>query len=334
MKYSIIVPVYNSESSLVRCIDSLINQTYTNLEFIFVNDGSNDSSLDILKSYKDKRISIIDQKNSGGIIARKNGYLKSNGDYVIFIDSDDYIELDTFEKLNNYVIKYKKPDLIKFRFISEPLNKESKKLLDKNTLLKGKYNKFIYDELMYTKDFNNIWNSIEKRELINFNDDIYSKIVRKGEDLVINLQLFKNINNCLIINDLFYHYQTDSNGITNNYKYSKVINNLIDNMYIVKYKEKLSKDINYDLDYNKLYEKHYKFAIKQIKKYLLSKNYNYKELKLIYNELNNNNYFKDYNININKVKLNIIDKYIGKSLFNNNILLLRLIRLYLKIRKA
>ena len=108
-KISVIVPVYNCDKYLEQCLDSIINQTYKNLEIILVNDGSKDNSLDICKKYqkKDKRIILLDQKNQGQAIARNNALAIATGDYIGFVDSDDWIDLDTYEYLYHLIKKYK-----------------------------------------------------------------------------------------------------------------------------------------------------------------------------------------------------------------------------------
>lgn len=100
---SIIVPVYNVEKYVNECLDSIIKQTYTNIEIIVVNDGSLDSSLKICQDYalKDARISIINQKNSGLSAARNSGLSVSKGDYIIFVDSDDLLEKHAVEMFIN-----------------------------------------------------------------------------------------------------------------------------------------------------------------------------------------------------------------------------------------
>lgn len=100
-KVSIILPVYNTELFLNKCLDSIINQTYSNLEIICINDGSTDNSLEILKTYKekDKRIQVINITNHGVSYARNLGLTKITGEFVVFIDSDDYIESDYIQCL-------------------------------------------------------------------------------------------------------------------------------------------------------------------------------------------------------------------------------------------
>ena len=98
---SVIIPVYNRASFLHRCLDSICNQTYTDLEIITINDGSTDNSLEILTSFasKDKRIKIISQENMGVTACRNTGIGISTGKYLGFVDSDDYIDINFYEKL-------------------------------------------------------------------------------------------------------------------------------------------------------------------------------------------------------------------------------------------
>lgn len=104
---SVIVPVYNVEKYLSRCLDSLINQTLEDIEIICVNDGSKDSSPKILEEYakKDKRIIVLNQENAGLSVARNNGMDNANGEYIGFVDSDDWVDLDFFEKLYTSAVK-------------------------------------------------------------------------------------------------------------------------------------------------------------------------------------------------------------------------------------
>ena len=102
MTISAIVPVYNTEKLVGRCIDSVIAQTYPNWELILVDDGSTDGSLGVLREYetKDSRIKAIHQDNAGPGLARNKGIENATGDYIVFVDSDDVIKPDYFEKLS------------------------------------------------------------------------------------------------------------------------------------------------------------------------------------------------------------------------------------------
>lgn len=100
---SVVVPVYNTAPYLKQCLDSIITQTYSSLEIILVDDGSTDRAGEICKAYEsfDPRVKVVQQRNQGVAIARKNGLEKATGSYVVFIDSDDYIDKDYFEKMIN-----------------------------------------------------------------------------------------------------------------------------------------------------------------------------------------------------------------------------------------
>lgn len=100
---SVIIPVYNTEQYLKKCLDSILNQTYTNLEVICINDGSTDKSLKILNNYvkTDKRIKIINQNNLGASYSRNVGIKNAKGEWISFIDSDDYVDLKLYENLIN-----------------------------------------------------------------------------------------------------------------------------------------------------------------------------------------------------------------------------------------
>lgn len=99
MIVSIIVPVYNRSNTIEKCYRSLINQTFKNIEIIFVNDGSTDNSLEIMRKFDDERVVVINQKNCGPSEARRKGFNKSRGKYICFVDSDDTIDRDYIDKL-------------------------------------------------------------------------------------------------------------------------------------------------------------------------------------------------------------------------------------------
>ena len=114
-KVSIVIPVYNVEAYLKECVDSAIKQTYKNLEIILVDDGATDSCPEICDVYaqSDKRIKVIHRENGGLSAARNTGMDASTGEYIYFLDSDDYIELKAIEKLVN-TIETEKADFVFF----------------------------------------------------------------------------------------------------------------------------------------------------------------------------------------------------------------------------
>ena len=109
---TVVVPFYNVEKYIESCMNSIVNQTYKNLEIILVNDGSKDHSRSLVEKYlKDKRVKIIDQVNMGIGEARNSGLIHANGEYILFVDSDDKLELNMIEKLLN-TAKMKDLDLV------------------------------------------------------------------------------------------------------------------------------------------------------------------------------------------------------------------------------
>ncbi len=118
-KISVIVPVYNTSKYLKKCFDSILLQKYKNIELIIINDGSTDNSLEVIKEYqkKDNRIIVIDKKNSGQADCRNIGIDASTGDYLMFVDSDDYLEMNALEILIKY-INDKNCDILCFDYFS------------------------------------------------------------------------------------------------------------------------------------------------------------------------------------------------------------------------
>ena len=117
-KYSFIVPVYNTEKYLNKCLDSILNQTYKNFEVIIINDGSPDNSINIIKDYQARynNIIVIDEENGGLSVARNNGIKAATGNYLIFVDSDDYVELDLLENIEKEI---EDVDVLRYQVIME-----------------------------------------------------------------------------------------------------------------------------------------------------------------------------------------------------------------------
>ncbi|MDO4424139.1 MAG: glycosyltransferase family 2 protein, partial [Pseudomonadota bacterium] len=122
-KISVIIPVYNTENFLEQCLGSVVNQTYKNLEILIVDDGSPDKSDAVYKRFalEDNRIKIIKQKNSGLSVARNTGLKFATGQWIHFIDSDDYLDLDYYEKMVN-AARDINPDIIAGGVISQNSN--------------------------------------------------------------------------------------------------------------------------------------------------------------------------------------------------------------------
>ena len=162
---SIIVPIYNAEKYLNKCIKSLINQTKQELEFVLVNDGSTDTSEDIIKSYKDKRIKYFKNKNQGIGKTRNFGIDKATGKYIMFLDSDDYLATHACEELFNKAEKENLDLVINnfYRVDEETKKQEEVKIPEfQNTTLKENKNLLLDVNLAP-------WNKLYKTELLKKN---------------------------------------------------------------------------------------------------------------------------------------------------------------------
>ena len=131
---SVIIPVYKVEKYLRRCLDSIVNQTYKNLEIILVDDGSPDNSGKICDEYaqNDKRIKVIHQKNKGQGAARNTGIIAANGELITFVDSDDWIENNTYEIMVSKLLQYEL-DIIKCAIVETDGSKIKRELNHKTT---------------------------------------------------------------------------------------------------------------------------------------------------------------------------------------------------------
>ena len=149
-KVSVIIPVYNAERYLKQCLDSIINQTLKEIEIICVDDGSTDSSLEILKKYekKDGRVQIIQQKNQFAGVARNNGLKIARGKYVFFIDSDDFCEISLLNSVF-LVAEKNNVDIVAFdHYLYDEKNKTNKRIYDVNyrNIIEKKNNIFNYKD--------------------------------------------------------------------------------------------------------------------------------------------------------------------------------------------
>lgn len=227
VKVSIIVPVYNSGLYLTKCLDSLITQTLKDIEIILVNDGSKDNSGNICDDYakKDRRIKVIHQQNQGQTIARINGLKASNGEYIHFVDSDDWLDSSMEEKMHELAINAD-ADIVTCDSIFHKGKKEiiAKQLFDggvydKKRLLEEVYDKMIYSgKFFYFGIYAAMWNKLFKREIIIPNIENVDPAVRIGEDGLSTFACFLDAEKVVITKDALYHYRDDNaDSLTRSY---------------------------------------------------------------------------------------------------------------------
>ena len=209
-KISVIVPVYNSENWLKRCIHSLINQTYKNIEIILINDGSLDKSGDICDAFKikDNRIKVIHKQNEGVSVARNTGIEASTGDYIQFVDSDDELQYDACETMLTAMLNNDADEV----FCGLNIYKDKKLLRTphlENKVLNVSKNfedfKFIYRLLASP------CNKLYKREIVERFDVTKSL----GEDFLFNLNTILKTNTVVSISKCLYNVYLDNESSLN-----------------------------------------------------------------------------------------------------------------------
>ena len=210
---SVIIPVYNAEKYLRKCILSIIEQTYSNLEIILINDGSIDSSKDICNEFAnvDNRIVVIDKENEGVGAARNDGLNRATGKYIAFVDCDDYIEKDTIEILYSTLIE-KNVDCVKGNYdivTSSGIIQNNEPKLERK-YDKGQIKDFIY-ELLTERVKSFLWLLLIKKECIkdNFNEKLFLY-----EDANFYISLLGNINSIYVFSKIIYHYVITENSLS------------------------------------------------------------------------------------------------------------------------
>lgn len=231
---SVIIPVYNAEQYLMQCLDSVVNQTYPNLEIICVNDGSEDSSLTILQQYahKDARVRILEKKNAGVSGARNDGLACAQGSHIMFVDADDWIEPETCEKAIHGMFAYD-ADIVMWSYISETENRSSQKVIfsqttvfekeEVRTKLHRRFIGAIGEELTHPELVDSlcpVWGKLYKRSLIEKSGAKFVDLAEIGsyEDGFFNLEVFGEANKAVYLAEYAYHYRRDtSTSVTSGY---------------------------------------------------------------------------------------------------------------------
>lgn len=216
-KVSIIVCAYNIENYIERCLKSLIEQSYTNIEIIVVEDGSTDKTLyKIEKICKlDNRVKVITQNNSGAIEARKKGYNISTGKYILFVDGDDWIELNCIEILYKNIKKYDLDILcygFDYAYEDSKLNRNYYNSLGFEMI---KQEKFIKDILLCHMP-PSMWSKFIKKEFIEKNRIQFPNNITYAEDLAFSNSLAINMPKVGVLRENLYNYYQREGSITNN----------------------------------------------------------------------------------------------------------------------
>lgn len=231
-KISIIVPVYNASSTLDRCVNSLLNQTYKNIEIILVDDGSKDDSLKIIKSFDKKYSNVIGihQSNTGAGGARNKGIDNATGKYVSFVDSDDELEIDAIEKMVSKLKNNTDILISGFKKIDSDGKIIMNRIPEDNLWTQFKYNSTVFK--FYKRDYLNKYN-------IRYSKD------KLFEDMFFSFNAYSHTNNIVVYPDNLYIVHSNPNSVTFNFNKLPIccVNNILDNLYNVIDKEKYDKKL-------------------------------------------------------------------------------------------
>lgn len=224
--FSIIIPVYNVEKYLNKCVDSVLNQTFTDFEVILVDDGSPDNCPAICDSYaeKDNRVKVIHKQNGGLINARKSGLEAASGGYIGFVDSDDWIEPEMYELFAQMIEKYS-PDMVLSDFYfdneKELVNSEQlfeQEFYDKSALKEKLYPKMLFSGIYYKFGVNPCcWSKVYKKELLKKNLPLVDGRIKMGEDAAFTYPCLIDAQSVATIKKPCYHYILNPDSMTKAY---------------------------------------------------------------------------------------------------------------------
>lgn len=229
-KISVIVPIYNSEKYLQECLESLKNQDYNSYEVILIDDGSTDKSKKICETFttQNSNFKLYSQENLGASSARNMGISKANGEYIIFVDSDDYCKSNMLEELSK---KLKEDSLLAFGYIKKYRNKElivntkSFCINNKNEI----YEKIFMDNAIGGNIANKVFSAkIIKQYNIKFNLNIHY-----CEDMLFLYEYVKKCNEVIYIEDTYYYYRMRKSSVSFNFIDKKNVSILDAYSYII-----------------------------------------------------------------------------------------------------
>ncbi len=224
---SIIVPIYNIKTYLAPCIESIMRQTFSELEIILVDDGSTDGSGEICESYKraDARITVIHKENEGLVSARKTGLQAAKGKYIAYVDGDDWIETDMYERMYKRMIEEKVDVVMCGRY--EDTGSVSRKVF--HGIPEGRYHKQALIQKVYPwmivngvffewGIFPGVWDKLFRRECLEpFQFEVDNRIVM-GEDAVCTYPCLLNADSIYIMQECLYHYRQTTTSMVKRIK--------------------------------------------------------------------------------------------------------------------
>ncbi|WP_096156439.1 glycosyltransferase family 2 protein [Bacillus sp. FJAT-45066] len=255
--FSILIPVYNVEKFLSQCIDSILEQTYQNFEVVLINDGSTDSSGFICSKYAeaDKRIKVFNQENQGLLMSRRNAISKATGEYLLFLDSDDYWNNNLLEMVYSAIIKFN-CDLVIFKYsrVSEKnlFIKEAHSVFHNEAIFDENNKEELFREILSSSELNNLVCKVVKHSIMDEIDYRPFKGISSGEDLLQSVPLIVNSNKIVYLDKSLYNYRITSGSITTtvNKRFFKDVTIVRETVLTYLKKQKYDNEANNILFYN------------------------------------------------------------------------------------
>lgn len=316
---TITVAIYNAENYLHECIESIINQSYDNIEIILVNDGSTDSSIEICRSYKyDQRIKIINKVNEGLSSARQIGLENANGDYICFVDADDTLETNYIEEMHS-IIKREKADICVcgtkfFNRHYEEFHGFNKNDLNSKVITKSDIENS-YFEYLYKYYMSDSWNKMYRLFFLKHSKVEFSLPKKfNGTDLSFNHRLMLHLPKIIAINEFLYNHRIHDDSRVRRKKKELHKAFMIIMTQIIHEVNKLNFSSKINIQLNRVYIKFLKQAVKDVYKYSENKKELLKEIQQVKNDGRKYlNRFPQININTKNYK-KIIDLFFFWSL--------------------
>lgn len=222
MKYSILIPVYNVEKYLAKCLDSVLKQTFTDYEVIIVDDGSTDNSGRICDEFtKDERFHVYHKENSGLLITRRYSIKRAKGDYFLFLDSDDFWDPNLLETVDKAICA-NDPDMVLFRYRKVTEDGAPKKdmvnVLPDGSVFTEENKPDLLKKVVMTSELNNVWSKCVRRDIVDIDRDYSEFGDKRGEDILQSIHMFITAKKVLYINDVLYNYRMSQSGRARNFK--------------------------------------------------------------------------------------------------------------------
>lgn len=251
-KYSVIIPVYNKEEYLEECVISVMYQSVKDLEILLINDGSKDSSLEICNKLakKDNRIVVIDKQNSGVSDTRNLGIDRANGDYILFLDADDFWSSDLLKKVDKNIGNN---DILIFRscrndkLLKSEINEITQEINDRAGILKSVvYNQNLVDNCR--ANFNRVTDYVVSSKLLRESKVKFNKELKVGEDKLFNFELFQKTDKISYLNQYLYYIRTNNKSVMGSYnKNAFELNEKLFNSFLDAIDKVEDKDLKKDL---------------------------------------------------------------------------------------